>query len=214
MEQLPPELNGYCRFTVIRHGETEWNVARRIQGHTDIELNDNGVLQAQKAAEELKNVKFDLAFSSDLLRAKRTAEIIALEHDITVSTTKLLRERAFGSYEGQQSDVLKKIETLLQALDYQQRFEYKIADDIESDEEVAFRMTTFMRELAIFYPNKHILIATHGASMRCLLIQLGYANYKTFPPTGIGNTAYVTLRSDGTDFFIESTKGIDKPLPE
>lgn len=212
MEQLPPDFRGYCRFTVVRHGETEWNVQHKIQGQTDSPLTENGVAQAKAAAADLKDVKFDLAFSSDLLRAQRTAEIIAMEHDLTVTTTKMLRERAFGSFEGKPSDMLRKVEALLEAMSDQERFQYKITEDIESEEEVVFRMLAFMRELAVFYPDKNILITTHGGAMRSLLIHLGYATFKTFPPRGIGNTAYIKLLSDGTDFFIETTKGVAPPL--
>ena len=75
---------------------TEWNEIGLIQGHSDSPLTAQGITQAKELAKKLKNVKFDLIFSSDLLRAKRTAEIIALEHKLFVQTSKLLRERDFG----------------------------------------------------------------------------------------------------------------------
>ena len=212
MEQLPKDIRNYCRLFVIRHGETEWNVQRRLQGQSDSPLTENGIEQAKKAASELKYIPFELAFSSDLLRAKRTAEIIAIEHNLTVTATKMLRERSFGKYEGQPSEILRMFDHLLEAMTEQQRFQHKPDEDVESDEEVVFRLLSFMREIAIFYPSKNVLIATHGGAMKALLIQLGYATYKTFPSRGIENTAYIELLSDGTDFFIQKTKGVAKPL--
>ena len=61
---------------IIRHGETDWNKEHRIQGHQDIPLNDQGRLDAKVAKKKLKNVKFDVVFSSPLKRAYETAKII------------------------------------------------------------------------------------------------------------------------------------------
>jgi len=85
---------------IVRHGETDWNVKELLQGHADIPLNKFGEEQAKQLAKKLTKVNFAIAFTSDLLRAKKTAEIIALEKKIVVRTTKTLRERYFGHFEG------------------------------------------------------------------------------------------------------------------
>ena len=77
---------------LVRHGETEWNTEGRLQGQKDSFLTAKGEKQAAQTAEKLKGVKFDAIFSSDLLRAKRTAEIIKLERQLEINTTKALRE--------------------------------------------------------------------------------------------------------------------------
>src|SRR3989339_1397072 len=92
--------NNYCHLYLVRHGETEWNVQKIIQGHKDIPLNQKGEKQARRLAKKLVKIKFGVVFSSDLLRAKRTAEIVVLEKKIAVKTTKTLRERHFGRFEG------------------------------------------------------------------------------------------------------------------
>ena len=89
-------MNNLTTIYIVRHGETNQNVKRIIEGHGDTPLNENGEMQAKLISEKLRHVQFDLAFSSDLLRAKRTAEIIALEHNLLVETTRLLRERYYG----------------------------------------------------------------------------------------------------------------------
>src|SRR3989344_5835107 len=87
-------------FYIVRHGQTEWNTKGLLQGHGDSPLTYLGVKQAEQIRDELKSIHFDAIFSSDLLRAKRTAEIVALERKIAVKTTQALRERDFGHFEG------------------------------------------------------------------------------------------------------------------
>lgn len=80
---------------LIRHGETDWNVERKIQGQTDIPLNSNGKQQAEEAANEIANLKIDRIISSDLSRAKETAEIINKKVGAKITFDKRIREVKF-----------------------------------------------------------------------------------------------------------------------
>lgn len=88
------------RICFIRHGETDWNVARRIQGQTDIPLNDTGRSQALAMAFNAAHYDFRAVYSSDLGRALDTAKMIAARRGLEVCTTPLLRERHFGIFQG------------------------------------------------------------------------------------------------------------------
>lgn len=88
----------------IRHGETDWNAEIRWQGGTDIPLNETGIRQAREVAEELRSRQLSAVLSSDLARARRTAEIIAAPHGIPVRTTANLREVHLGTAEGLRRD--------------------------------------------------------------------------------------------------------------
>lgn len=209
MNKLPKNKSNYCKFYIVRHGETEWNAKGLLQGHTDIPLSETGIAQAKEIAKELKNVRFDKAYSSDLLRAQKTAEIIVLERKLAVETTKELRERMHGKYEGKPASNLEKVRKITKKLTDKQRFAYKIDEKIESDEEVVTRLITFIREVAVGNPGKIILLATHGGIMRAFLIHLGIGTYKNLSAYSIKNTAYIQLRSDGIDFFVDKTKGIE-----
>ena len=88
------------RICFIRHGETDWNVERRIQGHTDIPLNKTGRAQALAMAFNAAHQRFHAIYSSDLLRAVETAQVLAQREDQAVKPYPQLRERHYGVFQG------------------------------------------------------------------------------------------------------------------
>jgi len=88
------------RICLVRHGETDWNVEKRLQGQIDIDLNAAGVNQARAVRPGLRGHRFAAAYSSDLTRAWRTAQIATEELQIAVSPAPTLRERHYGVYQG------------------------------------------------------------------------------------------------------------------
>lgn len=88
------------RFIVVRHGETEWNVAGRVQGHEDSPLTAAGLAQAEAIGERLARERFDLLVASDLGRALQTAERISARCGLPIQRDTRLRERHFGDGEG------------------------------------------------------------------------------------------------------------------
>lgn len=196
-------------FYLVRHGQTEWNLKRLMQGHHDSPLTKDGETQALSLARQLENIKFDLVFSSDLLRAKRTAEVIAKEHRLEVKLNNLLRERTFGEYEGKSEEALEAFNEYIKSLTHSERFNFKFnSKNIESDNEIATRLVTFLREAAFTHPGKTVLAVTHGGTIRALLIKLGYATYNQLHHNAVSNTAYLKLETDGIDFFVKETEGI------
>ncbi len=207
-------MNKYCTFYIVRHGETVWNVQGRLQGHKNSPLTERGLKQATNVGKKLKNIDFDVVFSSDLLRTKRTAELIVLEKKMAINTTTLLRERSFGKFEGKngtavfRGELKKDLATFLKLSDEQKKkFKYPTT---ESDEEVVSRYLTFLRETAVAYPGKKVLVVSHGGAMKALLIHLGFGTYDELTNKSVANTSYIELESDGVDFFIKDTVGIHK----
>lgn len=204
----------YCTLYLVRHGETEWNVKHIIQGHKDSPLTKNGKKQAAATRETLKDIEFDAIFSSDLYRAQRTAEIINLERKLAIETSGALRERTFGRFEGMQKDefveknkeLLKKLENLPE----KEKVDFKLAEDAESDNELIARFITFLREIAVAYPNKKVLVVTHGGGIRMLLYHLGYAKYNAVRAGAFTNAGHVIVECDGIDFFIKRVEGLKK----
>ncbi len=209
MKKVDPNL---ATIYLVRHGQSEHNVQQRMAGHVDTPLTPQGEREAKQLAQKLKHIHFDEAFSSDLVRAKRTAEIIALERKLAVKTTEKIREKSFGSYEGKLykefNDTFAHLFKAHDRLTDKQRFNSKLANDIETDDHAVTRLITFLREIAIAYPKKTILVVAHGSIMRYFLIRVGFSTYQTTSPDSISNLGYIKLESDGVDFFIKETQGI------
>ncbi|QQG44609.1 MAG: histidine phosphatase family protein [Candidatus Roizmanbacteria bacterium] len=205
--------NQLTTFYIVRHGQTEWNVLHKIQGHLDSPLTKQGKQEAKQTAQKLKDVHFDAVYSSDLLRAKHTAKIIALEKKLEVMTSKALRERTFGEHDGSMgNEYTEKTKHLLEKykkLATDQKWKFKFAKGYESDEGLVIRFITFLREIAIAYQGKTILIVTHGGNIRTFLTKLGYAEHGKLTPGTFKNAGYIIIESDGVDFFLKEVEGID-----
>lgn len=201
----------FCTFYIVRHGQTEWNTKKLLQGKTDSPLTEEGLSQAKEAAELFKQYQFATILSSDLLRAKRTAEIIALEHKITVTASELLRERSFGEYEGQHVEIFRsKLREAIKDLTDTERRALKLVPDMESDDEVIARFFTYLRSTALSYPDQNVLVVTHSGIIRILLLHLGYMTEEETQNVTIKNLAYVKIDCDGNEFFIRDTHNIFK----
>ena len=85
---------------VLRHGRTDWNDEHKLQGRTDIPLNDTGRTMAVNAGELYKNVHFDICFCSPLIRARETAEILLKGRNVPIVFDDRLLEMSFGEFEG------------------------------------------------------------------------------------------------------------------
>ncbi len=201
-------------FYIARHGETEFNLKGILQGHVDSPLTERGKEQARQLGEKLADIKFDLVFTSDLFRAQHTAEIALVDTQLTVNTTNLLRELTFGRFDNQPVEVYKQtlreaIEQFAQLSD-DQKLSFRHEPSMETYEEANERLIRFIRETALAYSGKCILIVTHGALLQGFLIKLGFGTYDELSGGAFGNGAYIKLESDGIDFFIKETYKVNK----
>ena len=142
----------------VRHGQTEWNKLGKMQGHKDIELNDEGKLQAQIVKQKLMGVKFDKVFSSPLKRAKETAQIIC-DQEITVDNR--LMERFNGELEGKSKTEIKDFP------DFNDPNETRFG--VEPLNNFKERINSFLSELESTYKGKNILVVTHAGV--CLYVR-------------------------------------------
>ncbi len=208
-------MKNQTTFYIVRHGETQWNAQRRVQGHGDSPLTPQGEEAIKELAKVLGNIQFDHVYSSDLLRAKRTAELLVIDKKLAVNTTQLLRERTFGRYEGRLIEEFraenKELLEKQQSLSKEERWKFKLAEDMESNEEVISRLLVFLREAAVTYPNKTILVVAHAGVLRVLLEHLGY---DVVSGSGkVKNGAYVHMLSDGIEFDVKEIQGVELVRP-
>ena len=156
------------KIIIIRHGETDSNRKRIVQGHLDIPLNDKGISQAQSAALQLKEHHIDVIFSSDLLRAYTTAEHTAKHHDLPIQKTSLLRERHYGSLQGVSFAMVAK-KANAEFVHFSQVVRGREKEyGAESDEEMMERIRKFQTYLDN-HKNKTVAIFTHGGLIALLL---------------------------------------------
>lgn len=158
------------RLYIIRHGQTDWNRARKLQGRTDIPLNERGRYVAELTREGLKDVAFDIAFTSPLVRAKETAELVLKGRNIPIIEDARIIEVNFGAYEGE--DFRLDNENLQ---NFFKRPElYYPVDGSESMESILQRTEEVLSELYknSEYQESTILISTHGAALCGLLCNI------------------------------------------
>ena len=159
------------RVLLWRHGQTDWNILNRFQGHSDIPLNDVGRYQAKHAAEILAGMNPTAIISSDLGRAYETAQALANLVGLTVTTHENLRETNGGLWEGKTGKENR-------AEDFQNFIRWIDGDDNpagttgERRSEVAARAVgVIMKELE-GKTDELLVVATHGGTARCVLGEL------------------------------------------
>lgn len=155
------------KIILIRHGESEFNAKKIVQGHIDTDLTPLGIVQARLAAEYLKQMSIERIFSSDLRRAYKTALIIGDVLNITVEKDQRIREMHFGEWEGRSYDHIFKTSYDT----FQNWLKNPVACPLPSQEDIK----SFEKRLRSFYeeildiPEKNILVVAHGGSIQGLL---------------------------------------------
>lgn len=148
----------------MRHGQTNWNVLGKLQGCTDIELNETGIKQAQNAKQEFNKDKIDLIFCSPLKRAKKTAEIINEDKKVPIICEEKIVERNFGDLEGlkfEEKDVFQKNNFW----DYKTNLQYA---NVESIVDCCNKVWGFLDEIKEKYQDKNVLLVTHGGTAKVI----------------------------------------------
>ncbi len=167
---------------IVRHGETDWNTVKRIQGQTDIELNENGVRLAELTAAGLKDIDFDYIFSSPLKRAYKTAEIIRGERTTEIVRDERLKEMFFGDYEG--TTKAERPEDCCITTLFKDPGNYVAENGAESLEHLSERAQTFLDEhifpIESVNPDAEILLIGHGALNKALMSCLMHWDQKDF----------------------------------
>ncbi len=195
---------------IVRHGQTLWNQGKRLQGSTDIELNDNGRDLAVKTGIALKNTRIDVIYSSPLKRAYETASLIRGDRDIDIITDDRIRELSFGHFEGQNFSELIKDENLTFRHFFKQPHLYKPADDGESLEHLIERAGNFMQEVIepLEKNCERVMIVAHGALNKAIMSYIKKHSTEYFWSGGLQENCNVIIvdYTDGKYTIIDETR--------
>ncbi|MHB8634835.1 MAG: histidine phosphatase family protein [Fimbriimonadaceae bacterium] len=186
------------RVYLVRHGQTAWNEAGIAQGHTDIPLDEIGLLQAEAVAGDLAAVRVGRILTSDLQRAAKTAEPLARALKQPAEATSLLRERCFGSWEGMPyGDITAQFQAV--AID--------VGSDVnlvrapgggESFADLWDRLDAIVAEL--WDARQNVVVVTHGGTCAVLLARLMQGSLATRQSFRLANGS-ITELSRQFDFF-------------
>ena len=154
---------------VIRHGQTDWNVAGKTQGSIETTLNEAGIKQAEIISEELKNTKLDVVLCSPQNRCKETAEIICKDRNIPIIEIDELKERGFGEFEGKKKGIDYD---WIEFWNWEANNHYEQAENVR---EFYKRVSDIIEKIKKDYTEKNLLLVTHSgvcAMIYCYLNNL------------------------------------------
>ncbi len=172
---------------IIRHGKTDWNEVHKLQGQTDIPLNEMGRKMAEEAGRKYRNIHFDAVFCSPLGRTRETAELLLQGRNLPINYDDRLKEMSFGDYEGVESVSDKPDHPVYKF--FKDPENYVAKNGAESFEHLFARTGSFLKEVIdpLLEQGKDVLIVGHGAMNSSIICQKrGYA-LKDFWKEGIEN---------------------------
>jgi probable phosphoglycerate mutase len=191
------------RFVVVRHGQTDWNVAMRIQGHGDSHLTQEGIAQAEAIAARLEDEPCDILVSSDLGRAHETAKRVAARNGKAIVLDPRMRERAFGVGEGMSYAELDAAypgsfirtgtvdpDLVVPGGESRRQFHQRVCDAFE--------------ELAVKHSGRNLIVVAHGGVLSSLYRHIHGIGLESVHPIPIANASYNRLRHDGRSWAIEA----------
>lgn len=186
-------------IALLRHGQTDWNFAERIQGSSDISLNDTGREQARVAGRRLGQFGATKIVSSPLDRAAETAALAGAEFGVQGPDERLpdLAERAYGTAEG------------MPIAEMWERWPNGVPD-AEPELAVVARARAALTDLAARMPNERVLAATHGGVIGRLLRSLPDSGFPSFPGQRVRNASTWVFEVEGDDIrFVEELPTAD-----
>ncbi len=175
-----------AKIYLLRHGQSEWNLLGRVQGQSDIDLNNKGIEQAKKAAERLVEEDIDLIYSSDLSRAYETAEIVGKKLDLEVGTLCGIREINFGTWEGLDTKTIeaRHNEHYKKWRTEPHNIKFDEGEDLITVQKRALKdINKVMKE----NPGKNILLVSHGTAIKTIILGLLDIDISKYNKMTVGN---------------------------
>lgn len=212
-------MAGICAFLdgrtvtsihLVRHGQTEWNLERRVQGHTESYLTAEGQDQARQVARQLQSISFDAAYSSSSIRAVDTARHILHYHSLSLNTRDDLREIYLGSWEGRLHDELKEAYPEEHRIywDDPSQFEFSGA---ETFHQLQARAVSAIEDIASKHQGETVLVVSHGLFIKVVLSHYeGRHLRELWQPPRMGNCCHSIIQRKGDSFEIVQYAGLSE----
>lgn len=194
------------KIILVRHGLTLWNGERKIQGHSDVELAPEGIEQAKLLAENFPLENISAVYSSDLNRAKTTAEILAQKFNLPVQLEKNLREANWGDWEGKKLSEIENADPVNYEKFFRNPEEVQISN-AETFAQLQARAFSAFKKIIAAHPDENIIIVAHGAINRTILCSILEIPLKKMWALSQFNTAVNILRFDDGYFTVELING-------
>ncbi len=178
---------------IMRHGRTDWNNLRKLQGKTDIPLNEEGRQMAREASVKCREIHLDVCYCSPLSRARETAQIVLENREVPIIPDERLEEMGFGIYEGV-ANAGRQPDSPMRVF-FQQPENYIPGEGGETFEELFARTGAFLREMV--YPKmdegQDILIVGHGAMNASIICQVRKLSLEHYWDEGLQNCKLIPL---------------------
>lgn len=176
----------------VRHGETNANIEKKYCGFTDIELNENGIIQAKEVSGKLKDVKIDLIFSSDLMRAKMTVNEINKNRNIDIEYLENLREMNFGELENLTfKEIGEKFpKEKEKIINFKNEYVFPNGESLKMLYE---RVNKCLKEILNKYKDENILIVSHSGAIESMLTEILSGNIDNYWNIEIENCKISTV---------------------
>lgn len=195
------------QLILIRHGKTDWNELEKCQGSSDVPLNSNGIVQAEKLAQSLKEEKLDYIYSSDLCRARLTAEKIASFHNLEINIDSGFREMDQGDFEGLEFKLIReKYGHVLK--EWRTNPETLIIPGGESLSEVQNRAFRSVSKLLENHYSKTVLVVSHNLTIVTLLCKFSHRSLKNFRDYIVSETSRTVINFNNGKSVVEVVNDI------
>lgn len=197
---------------LTRHGETEWNIEKRLQGRGDSPLTKDGIQRAKELRDRIKNIDIDVIYSSPIKRALNTANILRGNKNIDIVTDDSLMEMCFGDYEGKKIDIVQEENPSWDINLIMQGNVEICAPNGENLKEVRERISKLMNKIIAENIGKSILIVTHGITLKALMyyfkdedVNSEVMGQATLTKINIDekNNFYIEFKNDDSHFSIK-----------
>lgn len=189
------------RILLIRHGETDWNKDRRIMGRDPVGLNEAGRRQSRSLQATLKNTKVDQVFTSPLLRALQTAEILCAGRGLKPTPDELLLEVDYGEWVGKK---FAEVREMPDYIPYYQRLETPVAPEGETLYQVRDRGLAFLEKISNGGGGKNVLVVSHADWIKCILMHFMEIPFENIWRLRIDNASISQIESEKRGYRVIS----------